>query len=148
MLGNEISPIVTTVAPTMPVLAANNMPTITTDNAKPPGMPRINKAMLCNRVSAILDFSSNTPIITNSGTAIKVMFCIMPNKREGMAKIKPESNTPWLMPKAANPKAVPAKVKATGKPNINNKQMTENKYSGIYSMMILRGSGGANKGTA
>ena len=36
IVGKEISPIVTTVAPTIPVLAANSIPTITTDIPSPP----------------------------------------------------------------------------------------------------------------
>ena len=62
---------VTTVAPTMPVLAANNMPTIMTDMPRPPGMRPNTNAMLFSRSSAIRDFCSITPMNTNKGTAYR-----------------------------------------------------------------------------
>ncbi len=46
MVGRLMRPIVTTVAPTMPVDAANSAPTNTTDTAKPPRMRPINTAIV------------------------------------------------------------------------------------------------------
>ena len=65
MVGNDSSPIVTTVAPTIPVEAARKAPTTTTDTARPPGRPPKTRAMDVSRSFAIFDFSSVIPIRTN-----------------------------------------------------------------------------------
>jgi len=63
---------VTTVAPTIPVLAASNIPTRVTDTPKPP-LNRPSKIDIAfNRFSAIFDRSSIAPIKTNKGTASNV----------------------------------------------------------------------------
>ncbi len=72
MVGKDSSPMVTTVAPTMPVLAASNMPTSTTEIARPPLKLPNNRDMVVSNSSAIFERSSMTPIKTNSGTAIKI----------------------------------------------------------------------------
>ena len=69
MVGRESKPIVTTVAPTMPVDAAKNAPTTTTETAKPPGKGPKTLAMVVSRSFAILDLSSVMPIKTNIKTA-------------------------------------------------------------------------------
>jgi hypothetical protein len=63
---------VTTVAPTMPVEAARNAPTMTMDTARPPGSGPKTRAIVVSRSSAILDRSSVMPIITNISTASSV----------------------------------------------------------------------------
>ena len=63
---------VTTVAPTMPVLAARSAPTKITDIPNPPRIGPKSVPMFSNRSSAIRDFSSITPMKTKSGTAIKI----------------------------------------------------------------------------
>ena len=85
MVGKESNPIVTTVAPTIPVLAANNIPTNVTEIAKPP-LNRPNMiAIDVNKFSAILDFSNIAPIKTNNGTANNVWLLIVPKIRFGKA---------------------------------------------------------------
>ena len=78
MVGREMRPMVTTVAPTMPVLAAIIAPTITTAMPRPPGVPRINWARDCSNWSASFDRSSITPMNTKTGTAIRVSLVMMP----------------------------------------------------------------------
>ncbi len=53
--GKEISPIAITVAPTIPVVAASNPPTKTTDTPKPPGILPNNCPIVMSNSSAILD---------------------------------------------------------------------------------------------
>ncbi len=67
--GYVNNPRVTTLAPTIPVLAANNAPTITTDIAKPLSV-LLNKAFISFiKLSAIFVFSKIKPIKMKSGTA-------------------------------------------------------------------------------
>ena len=56
--GSASNPIVTTVAPTIPVLAANNIPIKVTAIASPPLKPENKLDKLIRRFSAILDFSN------------------------------------------------------------------------------------------
>ena len=70
--GSEISPMATTVAPTMPVVAASNAPTKTTEMPRPPGMRPKSWAMVISRSSAIFDRSSIMPMKMKSGIAISV----------------------------------------------------------------------------
>ena len=69
MVGRLIKPMVTTVAPTIPVDAASNAPTITTEIARPPLSFPNKKAIVRNICSAMPDFSSIIPMKTNKGTA-------------------------------------------------------------------------------
>ena len=78
MVGRDNSPMVTTVAPTMPVLAASNMPTTVTEMPSPPRSGPNNSAMVSSRFSATRERSSITPMKTNSGTAIRVALVITP----------------------------------------------------------------------
>ena len=70
--GREIKPIAITVAPTMPVVAASNAPTNTTEIPSPPGIGPNNCAIVTNRSSAIRERCSMIPMNTNSGIAISV----------------------------------------------------------------------------
>ena len=70
--GNDIKPIVTTVAPTMPVLAARSAPTTIIEILRPYGVPLKIAAMSCSIFAAIPERSKITPIRTNKGTASKV----------------------------------------------------------------------------
>ena len=54
--GKDISPIATTVAPTIPVVAARRAPTNTTEIPSPPGTGPNKLAIVTNKSSAILDF--------------------------------------------------------------------------------------------
>ena len=63
---------VTTVAPTMPVEAARNAPTMTMDTARPPGSGPNTRAIEVSRSSAIRERSSVMPIMTNISTASSV----------------------------------------------------------------------------
>jgi hypothetical protein len=76
---------VTTVAPTMPVLAASSAPTTHTEIARPPRRVPNSRDMDSSRSSATRDFSSITPMNTNSGTASMVWLFMMPNRRLGRA---------------------------------------------------------------
>ena len=108
------TPIVTTVAPTMPVLAARSAPTTITDIPRP--LVRFPRplAMAVSSSSAILARSKVTPIRIKSGTAIRVSFVIVPNIRPDSAATKLASKCPAITPTAAKSSAVPASVSATG----------------------------------
>ena len=83
MVGSEMSPIVITLAPTMPVDAARIAPTTTTEMAIPPlSLPK-SSAIVSSSSSASPDFSSATPMKTKSGTASSVKFVIVPQIRRG-----------------------------------------------------------------
>ena len=71
-------PIVTTVAPTIPVDAASIIPTSTTPIPKPPLIDPNNSPIDCNNSPAIFVFSSIIPIKINKGTATKASFVIVP----------------------------------------------------------------------
>ena len=71
MTGSESNPRVTTLAPTIPVLAPINAPTNTTDMAKPPLVFLYNIFIAINNSSAIFVFSKTKPIKINNGTASK-----------------------------------------------------------------------------
>jgi hypothetical protein len=60
---------VITVAPTMPVLAPISTPTPMMPSAMPPRSPPARWPTTSSRSSASLDFSSITPMKTNSGIA-------------------------------------------------------------------------------
>ena len=62
----------TTVAPTMPVVAPINTPTTMMPMPRPPRSWPAACAMTSIRSSASRDFSSITPMNTNSGMAISV----------------------------------------------------------------------------
>ena len=70
--GNEIKPIATTVAPTIPVVAANNAPTKTTDIPSPPRTGPNNPAIVISKSSAIFERCNIIPIKIKRGIAIKV----------------------------------------------------------------------------
>ena len=108
-----MSPIVTTVAPTIPVLAAINMPTTVTAMPSPPRAPPMSADRLFSSVSAMWVRCSVTPISTNRGTAISVWFVMIPNTRLGRNPRSPRSNTPNRAPPNANRSATPARVGAT-----------------------------------
>ena len=72
MAGKEMRPIATTVAPTIPVVAASRAPTKTTEIPRPPGTGPNKFAIVTRRSSAILDFCSIIPIKMNNGIAMRV----------------------------------------------------------------------------
>jgi len=69
---------VTTVAPTIPVLAASSIPTRVTEIPRPPRRGPNSIAMVSNRLSATCERSSITPMNTNRGTAIRVSLVMTP----------------------------------------------------------------------
>ena len=91
--GKEIKPIAITVAPTMPVLAASKAPTKITERPSPPLKPEKKSDILSRSSSATFDFSNNTPIKINKGTAIKVEFVITPKIRFGRVSKRYKSKT-------------------------------------------------------
>ena len=69
MVGRDNKPMVTTVAPTIPVEAAKKAPTTTTDTARPPGKGPKTLAIVVSKSFAIFDLSNVIPIKTNIKTA-------------------------------------------------------------------------------
>ena len=113
-IGRDISPIVTTVAPTIPVLAAKSAPTIIIDIDKPPLVFLKAVAIFSNIFAAIPDFSKMVPIKINSGTASYVTLFMIPKILMGMLLKMVGSNTPNGMQINAKSMDTPAKVNATG----------------------------------
>ena len=105
---------VTTVAPTMPVLAAISMPTRMTASARPLRLLASNALMDSSSDSAIRVFSSTTPISTNRGTASMVWLVMIPNSRFGRKPRSDGLKAPVSTPPKANSSATPARVSATG----------------------------------
>ena len=136
MVGSAKRPMVTTVAPTIPVEAASNMPTKMTAIPSPPFMPRINSSMVVRRFSAIFDFSSIIPMKTNNGTAIKVSLPIMSKIRLGMLCRNAISNAPNILAINAKSSETPASVKATGKPISSAMNITANKSRDNHSITV------------
>ena len=114
MVGSDNKPMVTTVAPTIPVEAASSIPTRVTDIPNPPRNGPNSAAMVSSRLSATRDRSSMTPMKTNSGTAISVSLVMIPYRRFGSASRKAASKTPNHPPTMAKISDTPARVKATG----------------------------------
>ena len=128
---------VTTVAPTMPVLAARRAPTMTTEMPSPPVLSPKPLAIAVNSSSAILARSSVTPMRINKGTATSVSFVTVPNIRPGNAPTKLASKYPAITPPPANKSAVPANVNATGKPNSSNTQTAPKSASASSPSIIV-----------
>jgi hypothetical protein len=105
---------VTTVAPTMPVLAASKAPTTLIEMLKPPLIFLNASAIFFNIFDAIPDFSKTVPIKTKRGTANKVTLFIIPNILKGMLLKIEISNIPKGMQIIANRIDTPESVNATG----------------------------------
>ncbi len=114
MVGRLSNPMVTTVAPTMPVEAASNAPTIMTENPRPPRSRPNNNPMVPSNCSANFERSNITPMKMNNGTATNTSFNMTPIKREASPPNSARSNTENIWPTSANASAVPASVNATG----------------------------------
>ena len=117
MVGRAIIPMVTTVAPTMPVDAASRAPTMVTDMARPPRSRPNRRPISSSRASAIFDRSSMTPMNTNSGIAIRTSLVRMAKMRSLSAPSSAMLKAPRDQPIRAKITAMPARVKTTGKPN-------------------------------
>ena len=128
---------VTTVAPTIPVEAASNMPTITTPIPSPPLVDPKSSPIDCNSPAAILVFSSIIPIKINKGTATKGSLIIVPNILWGKNPIILKLNTSRASPRNPNIRAEPARVKATGKPKSNNPKVVKNIIMDRISGVII-----------
>ena len=74
---------VTTVAPTIPVEAANRQPTTETEMPRPPRNLPNREAIASSRSSATRDRSSITPMKMNRGTATRISLVTMPKMRWG-----------------------------------------------------------------
>ena len=109
MAGSAMIPMVTTVAPTTPVVAAMSAPTTTTDKANPPRTRPSSNPMVSRRSSDRPVFSKTTPINTNNGTASSVKLVITPQMRKGnrLKKSRPRKIPPKMS-------ATEPSVKATG----------------------------------
>ena len=83
MVGSAISPMVTTVAPTIPVEAAISAPTMETEMPRPPRSRPNSMPMVSSSSSATFERSSVTPMKTNSGTAIMTSLVMLPKMRCG-----------------------------------------------------------------
>jgi len=88
-----MSPMVVTVAPTIPVEAARSVPTMTVEMATPPGMRPMTIPMVSRRSSARPERSSVTPMKTKRGTAMRVKLVITPQTRSGsrLKKSRPKA---------------------------------------------------------
>ena len=129
MVGTARSPMVTTVAPTIPVDAPKRAPTNTTEMARPPFIRPNSSPMVSRRSSASPDLSSMTPMKTNRGTARRVTLVITPQMRKGSRLKNPHPN-----PMSPNTRAVPMRVKVTGKPAISRMVKAKNIHAGKYSI--------------
>ena len=125
---------VTTVAPTIPVLAASSIPTIVTEMPSPPRNWPNKRLRLSRRLSAILARSSVMPMKTNSGTAINVWLFMIPNTRLGMVPRKAASKIPSNAPTQANISAIPPRENATGNPASSTITTTTNIKRAIHSI--------------
>ena len=128
---------VTTVAPTMPVDAASNMPTMETEMPRPPRRVPNNRPMFSNSSSATLERSNITPMKTKSGTAMSTSLVMVPKMRCGMAPKKVcGSKIPNAQPSRPKNSPTPAREKATGNPMIRTTQATANMMRSRYSTMV------------
>ena len=117
--GRLNNPIVTTVAPTIPVEAAINAPTMIIETPRPPRKPPNRAAIASSKSSATFDFSSITPMAINSGTARSTSLVMMPKMRSVKSEMVPKSSVPTgiprpserKIPKSANNSAHPEIVK-------------------------------------
>lgn len=111
MVGSDINPMVTTVAPTMPVEAPRRAPTTTTEMASPPRTLRKRACMVSRSSRASPDRSRANPMKMNSGTAMSMVLVMKPHMRRGN-----RSKKEGLRPMRPKRKLVPIMVKVTGKP--------------------------------
>jgi hypothetical protein len=114
MAGRDMRPMVTTVAPTIPVLAANRVPTIIMEILKPELVFLKTIAISLNILAAMPDLSKTTPMKTNRGTASRVWLFMIPKMRMGRVLNKLGSKKSNAIPRSANKIEVPASVNATG----------------------------------
>ena len=126
---------VTTVAPTMPVLAASSMPTSVTEMPRPPPRLPNSRLKVSSSRSAIRARSSVTPMNTNSGTASSVALLMMPKIRLGKPVSSASLNTPAAMPSPAKISAVPPSVNATGKPASSSTMTLRNSKPASHSII-------------
>ena len=92
--------------------------------------------ILSSSSSATFDFSNNTPIKINKGTAIKVEFVITPKIRLGKVSKRNKSKKPKRLVINAKIIETPARVKATEKPKSKKTQTKAKRISGRKSIMF------------
>ena len=110
MTGREMMPKVTTVAPTMPVVAPSNAPTTITAIAKEPRRrPQILPMYSISSVAKPERFNTS-PMNMNRGTASRVKLFMKPHTRSGIR----EKTSRLPVNNNANTMATKPKVKATG----------------------------------
>ena len=126
---------VTTVAPTIPVLAAMSMPTIITAKPSPPGNLLKSLDMLSSNVLAISVRSRVMPIKTNKGTATNVWLVTIPKTLLGINPRIVATKIPKIIPMNAKRRPTPAKVAATGYPATKTKKVTANINKERYSII-------------
>ena len=85
IVGRLRRPMVTTVAPTIPVDAASSIPTKVTEMPRPPCRGPKHCPIVLNSSSATFERSSMTPMNTNRGTATRISLLMIPKKRDGNA---------------------------------------------------------------
>jgi len=113
-IGKDIKPIVTTVAPTIPVLAASSAPTTIIEILSPPLIFLKAKAIFSSILDAMPDLSKTVPIKINKGTARRVTLFIIPKILKGILLKIAGSKIPNGMQIKANRMDIPDRVKATG----------------------------------
>ncbi len=126
---------VTTVAPTMPVLAASSMPTSVTEMPRPPRSVPNKELRVSSNSSAMRARSSVIPMNTNKGTATSVSLVMMPNTRLGSPDRKAASKPPPRTPPSANKRAVPPRENATGKPASSSSTTATNSSRATHSIV-------------
>ena len=105
---------VTTVAPTIPVLAARRAPTRIMEILRPPRIFLKANAIFSSIFAAIPDLSKIVPININKGTASKVTLFIMPKILRGILLKIAGSKIPKGIHIKEKIIDIPAKVNATG----------------------------------
>src|SRR4029450_925466 len=126
MVGSDTSPMVMTLAPTMPVEAARIAPTTTTEMAIPPRCLPKSSAIVSSSSSASPDFSRATPMNTNNGTASRVKLVMVPQMRRGRMSKKLARSTPSPIPTRPKKRPVKVRLNATGNPKKRNAIMPAN----------------------
>ena len=124
---------VTTVAPTIPVLAASNMPISVTEIPSPPRRLPRRALIVSSKSSAMRARSSVTPMKTNKGTATSISLVIIPNRRLGSPNSRASLKLPPSTPRPAKISAVPPSDSATGKPASSTRITTPNSSAATHS---------------
>lgn len=115
MVGRAMIVIITTEAPTMPVIDAMMVLITVIDSARPPGTRRSRSCRVRSRSAAISLRSSITPMKMKQGTAISARFSAGAQIRATMLRNSTGWNRPRVQPMPAKINASPPRIQATGR---------------------------------